>query len=96
MQNAPGIDAATETPPRRRHPRQLRAAGAYCLDAASATGDQSKRAQLMDQAEQVLPREMPVLPIYFGATKNLVSARVEGGEDNLFNITCVKDLSLEK
>ena len=66
------------------------------MDAASATGDQSKRAQLMDQAEQVLPREMPVLPIYFGATKNLVSARVEGGEDNLFNITCVKDLSLEK
>jgi ABC-type oligopeptide transport system substrate-binding subunit len=66
------------------------------MDAASVTGDASKRAQLLGQAEQVLLREMPVLPIYFNVAKNLVSTRVKGWEDNLFNITYVKNLSLEK
>ena len=41
-------------------------------------------------------REMPVLPIYFGVARNLVSTRVKGWEDNLLNITYVKNLSLEK
>jgi oligopeptide transport system substrate-binding protein len=66
------------------------------MDAASITGDASKRAQLLGQAEQVLLWEMPVLPIYFRVAQNLVSARVKGWEDNLFNITYVKNLSLEK
>jgi hypothetical protein len=39
---------------------------------------------------------MPVLPIYFWVSRNLVSTRVKGWEDNLFNITYVKNLSLEK
>ena len=64
------------------------------MDAASVTG--GKRAQLLGQAEQVLLRELPVLPIYFDAAQNLVSSRVKGWEDNLRNITYVKDLSLEK
>jgi oligopeptide transport system substrate-binding protein len=66
------------------------------MDAGSVTGDASKRAQLLQQAEQVLLQEMPVLPISFGITKNLVSTRVKGWEDNLLNITYVKNLSLEK
>jgi oligopeptide transport system substrate-binding protein len=66
------------------------------MDAAAVTGDQSKRAQLLGQAEQVLLREMPILPIYFGVAKNRVSTRVKGWEDNLLNITYVKNLSLEK
>jgi oligopeptide transport system substrate-binding protein len=66
------------------------------MDAASVTGDESKRAQLLGGAEQVLLREMPVLPIYFGVAKDLVSTRVKGWEDNLLNITYVKNLSLEK
>jgi oligopeptide transport system substrate-binding protein len=66
------------------------------MDAASFTGDPSKRAQLLQQAEQVLLREMPVLPIYFGVARNLVDTRVKGWEDNLLNITYVKNLSLEK
>jgi len=66
------------------------------MDTASVTGDESKRAQLLGQAEQVLLREMPVLPIYFNVARNLVSTRVKGWEDNLLNITYVKNLSLEK
>jgi oligopeptide transport system substrate-binding protein len=66
------------------------------MDAASVTGNESKRAQLLGQAEQVLLREMPVSPIYFDVAKNLVGTRVKGWEDNLLNITYVKNLSLEK
>jgi oligopeptide transport system substrate-binding protein len=66
------------------------------MDTASVTADPSKRAQLLEQAEQVLLREMPSLPIYFGAARNLVSTRVKGWEDNLFHVTYVKNLLLEK
>jgi oligopeptide transport system substrate-binding protein len=66
------------------------------MDEAAVTSDQDKRARLLKQAEQVLLREMPVLPLYFRVSKNLVSTRVKGWEDNLFNVTYVKNLSLEK
>jgi oligopeptide transport system substrate-binding protein len=46
------------------------------------TSDQAKRAQLMQQAEQILLREMPVLPMSFNVSKNLVSTRVKGWEDD--------------
>ena len=51
---------------------------------------------LHPQAEQVLLREMPVLPLYFQVSKNLVSTRVKGWEDNFLNRTYVKNLSLEQ
>jgi len=66
------------------------------MDAAAVTGDQSKRAQLLGQAEQVLLRELPILPIHFGVAKNLVSTRVKGWEDNFLNRTYVKNLSFEQ
>jgi oligopeptide transport system substrate-binding protein len=66
------------------------------MDEASVTADQGKRAQLLTEAEMILLREMPVLPIYFRVAGNLVSTRVKGWEDNLLNITYVKNLSLEK
>src|SRR6516164_3986330 len=66
------------------------------MDEASVTADQGKRAQLLAEAEMILLREMPVLPIYFRVAGNLVSTRVKGWGDNLLNITYVKNLSLEK
>ena len=66
------------------------------MDEASVTNDPGKRAQLLQQAEQVLLREMPMVPLFFYVSKNLVSTRVKGWEDNLLNITYVKNLSLEK
>jgi oligopeptide transport system substrate-binding protein len=66
------------------------------MDAAAVTSDQGKRAQLLAQAEQILLREMPVVPLYFRVAQNLVSTRVKGWEDNLLNITYVKNLSLER
>jgi oligopeptide transport system substrate-binding protein len=66
------------------------------MDEAAVTIDQAKHAQLTQQAEQILLREMPVLPLFFNVSKNLVSTRVNGWEDNLFNVIYVKNLSLEK
>jgi oligopeptide transport system substrate-binding protein len=66
------------------------------MDEASVTSDQRKRAQLMQQAETILLREMPVLPLYFYVSKNLVSQKVKGWEDNLFDVVYVKNLSLVK
>jgi oligopeptide transport system substrate-binding protein len=66
------------------------------MDEAAVTSDQAKRAGLLEQAEAILLREMPVLPIYFNVSKNLVTTRVKGWEDNMFNVTYVKNLSLEK
>jgi len=63
---------------------------------ASVTSDQKKRAQLMQQAETILLREMPVLPLYFYVSKNLVSTKVKGWEENLMNIVYVKNLSFVK
>jgi ABC-type oligopeptide transport system substrate-binding subunit len=63
---------------------------------ASVTSEQDKRTQLLAQAERVVLQEMPFLPMYFYVSKNLVSTRVKGWEDNLLNITYVKNLLLEK
>jgi len=66
------------------------------MDEASVTIDQRKRAQLLERAEQILLQELPVLPYYFRVSKNLVSTRVKGWEDNLLDVVYVKNLSLEK
>jgi ABC-type oligopeptide transport system substrate-binding subunit len=66
------------------------------MDEASVTADQRKRAELMQQAETILIRELPVLPIYFYVSKNLVSQKVKGWEDNLFDVVYAKNLSLVK
>ncbi|HXA70354.1 MAG TPA: peptide ABC transporter substrate-binding protein [Stellaceae bacterium] len=64
------------------------------MDQAAVTSDVPKRAQLMQQAETILLKELPVLPIYFYVSKNLVSTKVKGWEDNPFNVVYVRNLSL--
>jgi oligopeptide transport system substrate-binding protein len=64
------------------------------MDQASVTSDVPKRAESMQQAETILLKELPVLPIYFYVSKNLVSTKVKGWEDNPFNVVYVRNLSL--
>ncbi|HKF70618.1 MAG TPA: peptide ABC transporter substrate-binding protein [Stellaceae bacterium] len=64
------------------------------MDQAAITGDTDKRAGLLQQAETILIKELPVLPIYFYVSKNLVSTKVKGWEDNPFNVVYVRNLSL--
>jgi oligopeptide transport system substrate-binding protein len=66
------------------------------MDQASVTSDPQQRALLLQQAEAILLKEMPVMPIYFYVSKDLVSTRVKGWEDNSFNVVYVSNLSLAK
>jgi oligopeptide transport system substrate-binding protein len=64
------------------------------MDKASLTGDPGKRAALLEQAEGILLAEMPVIPIYFYVSKNLVSTKIKGWQDNPLDAQYVRNLSL--
>ena len=64
------------------------------MDQAAVTSDERMRAQLLEQAEAILLKELPVLPIYFYVSKNLVSTKVKGWVDNPFDVHYARDLSL--
>jgi oligopeptide transport system substrate-binding protein len=64
------------------------------MDKASLTGDAGMRAALLEQAEGILLQEMPVIPIYFYVSKNLVSTKVKGWQDNPLDYHDARTLSL--
>ncbi|HEV7136142.1 MAG TPA: peptide ABC transporter substrate-binding protein [Steroidobacteraceae bacterium] len=64
------------------------------LDRAAGEVDAAKRRALLEQAEQVMLRDQPVIPIYFYVSKHLVKPRVSGWYNNIMNVTYSKDLGL--
>jgi oligopeptide transport system substrate-binding protein len=64
------------------------------MDQASVTSDAAARAKLLEQAEAILLREVPVLPLFFYVSKSLVSPKVTGWVDNPFNVHSARDLQL--
>src|SRR5258708_3762971 len=64
------------------------------MDEASLTADARKRAALLEQAEGILLDELPVMPIYFYVSKNLVSTKIKGWQDNPLDSHYARDLSL--
>jgi ABC-type oligopeptide transport system substrate-binding subunit len=64
------------------------------MDAASVTADAAQRAALMERAEAIVLTEMPVIPIYFYVSKNLVSQKITGWRDNTVNVYYARNLSL--
>jgi oligopeptide transport system substrate-binding protein len=61
---------------------------------ASLTADLAARAKLLEQAETILLREVPVLPLYFYVSKSLVSPKVSGWVDNPFDVHNMRDLKV--
>ncbi len=53
---------------------------------AETTLDQKKRTALMQQAEAILLRDMPLIPIYYYTTQHLVSPGIKGWEDNVMDV----------
>jgi oligopeptide transport system substrate-binding protein len=45
--------------------------------------DLVRRASIMRQAEQIMLEDCPVIPVVFGASRNLVDPRIQGYQDNL-------------
>jgi oligopeptide transport system substrate-binding protein len=64
------------------------------LVAAGAEADATKRRELLQQAESVMLKDHPLLPLYFYVNKHLVKPEVQGWYDNVMNVTYSRDLSL--
>lgn len=64
------------------------------LERAAAETDPDKRRAFLQQAEQIMLADQPVIPIYYYVSKNLVKPRVTGWYGNVMNVTYSKDLGL--
>ncbi len=64
------------------------------MKAAEAETDNTQRAALMQQAEQLLLQEMPLIPIYYYTTQHLVSEKIRGWKDNIMDIHPTRYMSL--
>lgn len=63
------------------------------MDKASVQTDPAFRRGYLEEAEAVLLREHPVIPLYFFVNKSLVSPRVRGWGDNVLNYHYSQHLS---
>ena len=66
------------------------------VNRAATELDLAKRRALLEQAEQVMLADQPVIPIYFYVSKHLVKPRVTGWYSNVMNVTYSKDLGLQR
>lgn len=63
---------------------------------AAAMENASARAELLRQAEEIAMRDLPIIPLYFGVTKSLVSQRVIGWRANAVDVHLSRYLSVVK
>jgi oligopeptide transport system substrate-binding protein len=66
------------------------------LAQAADEADAGKRRALLEQAEGVMLKDHPLLPVYFYVNKHLVKPEVEGWYDNVMNVVYSKDLGLRR
>jgi oligopeptide transport system substrate-binding protein len=63
-------------------------------DSAKET-DPDKRMKMLEQAEAIFLKDMPIIPIYHYTTKHMVSAKLVGWEPNVLDYHLARDLSLK-
>jgi oligopeptide transport system substrate-binding protein len=56
------------------------------VEASNQELDMEKRAAIMAQAEQILMDELPMIPMWFAVSKNLVNPNITGFENNVSDI----------
>ena len=76
-------------------PHYASAAYDALLKRAAAETDATLRRALLEQAERLMLRDHPLLPLYFYVNKHLVKPEVEGWYDNVMNVVYSKDLALK-
>ncbi len=64
------------------------------LDRASVEPNEQQRRVLLQQAEALMLKDHPVIPIYYYVSKHLVKPYVKGWQDNIMNYHDSKHLSL--
>ena len=65
------------------------------LAQAAAASDSAERRRLLEQAEQRMLADHPLLPIYFYVNKHLVAPALHGFSSNVMNVNYSKDLWFE-
>jgi oligopeptide transport system substrate-binding protein len=65
------------------------------IEAAKSEPDASRRMEILQQAEGILMSELPILPIYFYVSTNLVSPRVKGFSGNIQDVHPLHILRVE-
>ena len=63
------------------------------LKRAQDTADAGRRAALLENAEQVMLADQPVIPLYFYLAKHLVSPKIDGWQGNEMNVVYSKQIS---
>ncbi len=66
------------------------------MDQAYIESDLKKRAEIMKRAEAISMADMPIIPIYYYVSKNMVAKYVEGWEDAVNDKHRTRWLSLDK
>lgn len=64
------------------------------MQKAAQTIDIDERAAVLKQAEELLLKEMPIIPIMYYSSGSLVSDKLKGWEDNVMNVHGTRWLSL--
>jgi oligopeptide transport system substrate-binding protein len=73
-------------------PRYANADYDNLLARAANEVDAGRRRALLENAEQVMMADQPLIPLYFYVAKHLVSVRVRGWRDNAMNVVYSKQL----
>ena len=79
---------------RSNYSRYHNAAYDQLLAKAAALENAGARAEVLREAEALLMADQPIIPLYFGVTKNLVSQRVVGWRANAIDVHPSRYLSL--
>ncbi|HOY61774.1 MAG: Periplasmic oligopeptide-binding protein precursor [bacterium ADurb.Bin236] len=66
------------------------------IKTAAMEGDADERMKMFHDAEEILMKEMPIMPIYFYVNKNLVKDFVKGMHFNMRDLHILKYVYLEK
>jgi oligopeptide transport system substrate-binding protein len=77
-------------------PRYKRAAYDLLLTRAAGDVEPAERRALLEEAERLMLRDHPLIPIYFYVNKHLVKPEVDGWYDNVMNVVYSKDLGLRQ
>lgn len=55
------------------------------LEQASVEGDEARRREILEEAEQLMLEDQPIMPIYFYVSKKMVSPRLDGFVPNIMD-----------